>query len=298
MFERKGAFIGMLLSLSVGSLIFLGASYVADNTKRIMKLTFKADDGLGSDVQIYEDTDMLTDVVPEQTAERLKEVPELSMVSPVRYMLGEIPLIDGSFKWTEYYAEVVEEEGFEPNPVLMEKYNGVAVRTGEDDYKLKVNIYGYDDEMLTSLNEYLLEGEIDPEQMRRQNTVIFKPLMGGQGTYEGVDIQNGDVITLKTPDNAEASPEVLRFLSADEQYQEQNFKVAALVSRPLAKVETFIGDDGTNRIDIIMTNEQMRENFGVEGYHTVSIGFERGSGCRVLRLSKIREIIIGCRNVW
>ena len=292
MFERKGAFIGMLLSLSVGSLIFLGASYVADNTKRNNELTFKADDGLGSDVQIYEDTDMLTDVVPEQMAERLKEVPELSMVSPVRYMLGEIPLIDGSFKWTEYYAEVAEEEGFEPNPVLMEKYNGVAVRTGEDDYKLKVNIYGYDDEMLTSLNEYLLEGEIDPEQMRRQNTVIFKPLMGGQGTYEGVDIQNGDVITLKTPDNAGVSPEVLRFLSADEQYQEQNFKVAALVSRPLAKVETFIGDDGTNRIDIIMTNEQMRENFGVEGYHTVSIALKEGADAGTAA-DKIREITSG-----
>ena len=128
--------------------------------------------------------------------------------------------------------------------------------------------------------------------MRRQNTVIFKPLMGGQGTYEGVDIQNGDVITLKTPDNAEASPEVLRFLSADEQYQEQDFKVAALVSRPLAKVETFIGDDGTNRIDIIMTNEQMRENFGVEGYHTVSIALKEGADAGTAA-DKIREITSG-----
>ena len=277
MFERKGAFAAMLLSLAVGSLIFLGASYVAENTKRNNELTFKADDGLGSDIQIYEQSDVLSDVVPEHTVEQLKGLQELKSVSPVSYMLGELPLSDGRLKWTKYYAEVAEEEGFEPDPELMEKYNGVAVRTGSEDYKLKVNIYGYDDGMLEALNEYLLEGEIDPEQMRKQNTVIFKTLMGGQGTYEGVDIGTGDTISLKTPLTPEAPPEVLRFLSADDQYREQEFEVTALTSRPLAKVDTFIEDNGTNRIDIIMTNEQMKQNFGTEGYHTVSISLDESA---------------------
>lgn len=276
MFERKGAFVTMLLSLSVGSLIFLGAFYTAENTKRNNELTFKADDGLGSDIQIFEQTDVLTDVVPEQTVEQLKGLPQLKAVSPVGYMLGELPLSDGRFKWTKYYAEVAGEEGFEPDPELMEKYNGVAVKTDSGGYKLKVNIYGYDDEMLEALNEYLLEGEIDPEQMREDNTVIFKTLMGGQGTYEGIDISAGDTVTLKTPLMPAAAPEVLRFLSGDDQYREQEFKVTALTSRPLAKVDTFIEDDGTNRVDIIMTNEQLRKSFGVEGYHTVSISLDEG----------------------
>lgn len=292
MFARKGAFIGMLLSLSAGCLIFLGATYVADNTRRNNELTFKADDGLGSDIQIYEETDKLTDTVPEGAAEQLRAIPELETVSPVRYMLGELPLLDGSFKWPSFFAETAGQEEFEPNPEIMEKYNGVAVQTGEGDYKLKVNIYGYDDEMLEALEAYLLEGEIDPEQMRAQNTVILKTLMDGQGNYDGLAVLPGDTITLKTPVSQEASQEVLRFLSADDQYQEQQFQVAALTSRPMAKVDTFIGDSGRDEVDIIMTNEQMKQNFKVTGFHAISINLKEGADAEQVA-NDIRQVISG-----
>ena len=52
MFARKGTFAGILLSLSIGSVIFLGAAYVTDNTRINNELTFAADDGLGSDIQV------------------------------------------------------------------------------------------------------------------------------------------------------------------------------------------------------------------------------------------------------
>ena len=154
MFSRKGTFIGILLSLSIGSVIFLGAAYVAENTRINNRLTFAADDGLGSDIQVYKESDSLSDIIPEQTVEQIKSIEGLDSVLPVRYMLGEIPLNDGILKWTSYFPEIAELEGFYPNPEVMEKYNGQIVQTGEDDYKLKVNIYGYDDDMLEKLNDY------------------------------------------------------------------------------------------------------------------------------------------------
>lgn len=51
-------------------------------------------------------------------------------------------------------------------------------------------------------------------------------------------------------------------------------EIAALTSRPLGKVETYIGDDGQGEVDLIMTNEQMEQNFGVTGYQTVSISLK------------------------
>ena len=54
MFSRKGTFIGILLSLSIGSVLFLGTAYVTENTRINNELTFAADDGLGSDIQVYE----------------------------------------------------------------------------------------------------------------------------------------------------------------------------------------------------------------------------------------------------
>ena len=295
MFARKGAFAGVLISLSAGSLILLGTAYVTENTRINNELKFKADDGLGSDMQVLEDSDVLSDVMPEDTAARLRDIKGIKSAYAVRYMPGEISLPDGMLKWTSYYPEIAGEEGFDPDPVLMEKYNGIAVQTGEDDYKLKVNIYGYDDGMLEEMNEYLLEGSIDPEKMRKENTVILKTLMGGQGTYEGISLSSGDSIQLKTPVNTEVSQEVLKFLAEENQYREKNFKISALASRPLAKVDTYIGDDGTNRVDIIMTNEQMKENFGVEGYQTMSIRLEEGADAEHVS-AEIQKVTSGIRK--
>ena len=271
MFSRKGTFIGILLSLSIGSVIFLGAAYVAENTRINNRLTFAADDGLGSDIQVYKESDSLSDIIPEQTVEQIKSIEGLDSVLPVRYMLGEIPLNDGILKWTSYFPEIAELEGFYPNPEVMEKYNGQIVQTGEDDYKLKVNIYGYDDDMLEKLNDYLLEGAINPDQMRSENTVILKTLMSGQGDYNGIDIKTGDEVQVRVPKDSKAEPEILKFLSNEQNYSTLKLKIDGLVSRPLGKVETFIGDTGDSNVDIIMTNEQMEKNFGVTGYQTISI---------------------------
>ena len=298
MFSRKGTFIGILLSLSVGSVIFLGAAYVTENTRINNELTFAADDGLGSDIQVYEASDSLKDTIPEKTVEELKELSGLENVFPVRYMLGEIPLYDGILKGTSFFAETAGEEGLDPEPEIMEKYNGQIVQTGEDDYRLKVNIYGYDDEMLESLNDYVLEGSIDPDQMRKENTVLFKTLMDGQGNYDVIDIGAGDTVQIRTPEDPEAEGETLKFLSGGEDYRDRSLKIGALISRPLAKVETYIGDDGVSNVDIIMTNEQMEENFGVTGYRTSSMSLpENADGEAAARgAEEIRDTVSGIRR--
>ena len=295
MFSRKGTFIGILLSLSVGSVIFLGAAYVTENTRINNELTFAADDGLGSDIQVYEESDSLKDTIPEKTAEELKGISGLESVLPVRYMLGEIPLDDGMLRSGSFFAETAGEEGFEPDPVIMEKYNGQIVQSGEDDYRLKVNIYGYDDEMLESLNDYVLEGSIDPDQMREENTVLFKTLMDGQGNYDVIGIGAGDTVRLRTPEDPEADGEALKFLGREEDYRDTELKIGALISRPLAKVDTYIGDDGLSNVDIIMTNEQMEKNFGVTGYQTISISLPEGTDAEdaAKAADEIRGVVSG-----
>ena len=178
----------------------------------------------------------------------------------------------------------------------MENYNGLALRTGEDDYALKVNIYGYDDAMLESLNDYLLEGEIRPDQMRGDNSVILKTLMDGQGNYDGVCVAPGDAVDLTTVSSPEVPQEALRFQGESGWYQSASLPVAAVVSRPLAKVNTYIGDEGTTVIDIIMTNEQMEQNFGVKDYQTISISADPETGAEAVspELGKLAKNISRC----
>lgn len=289
MFGKISSFFGILFSLSIGGIIFLGATYVTENTKIHNELTFKADDGLGSDIQVFEVSDDLGDMIPGYMAEEIRKIPGVEAVNTMNYMLGEIPLYDGKLVWTSYFAETDPSDDLKPDPLLMEKYHGMATIEGDDDYKLKVNIYGYDDEMLLELSDYLLEGNIDPDAMRKGDTVIFKTIMGGQGTYDGIDIKTGDFITLKTPKNTEVPVEVLRFQEEDSFYTEQKFEVTALASRPLAKTDTFIGDNGESMVDIIMTKEQMEKYFGVTGYHNMGITLKEGADGEAVS-SEIRKL--------
>lgn len=271
MFARKRTFVGILLSLAMGSVIFLSASYVITNTKSNNDLLFAADDGLGSDIQLTEERGLLSQTIPEETVRALRVTEGISAVQPVGYMLGEVSLENGAFKWPSYYAETADEPGFEPDPEVMTRYGGKIVQTGEEDYRLKVNIYGYDDAMLSELSPYLLEGTIDPEAMRENDTVIVKPLIDGQGNHDGIDLALGDALTLKTPRDAKAEDDVLHFDSAPENYAGTNVGVSAMVSRPLGKVKTTIGDDGQSTVDIIMTQAQLEKYFGTSGYQTVSV---------------------------
>lgn len=276
MCSRKETFAGILLSLSIGSVIFLGAFYFTENTKTNNELTFKADDGLGSDIQIYEQPDTLDAVIPEQDMEEIEKTDGIRQFHLVRYLLGEIPLNNGKLVWTSYFADVANDPSNPPDENLREKYNGLVVQTGEDDYKIKVNLYGYDDEMLEALNDYLLEGTIDSGQMKKENSVIVKTVMDGQGNYDGIDIHINDILDVKTLRTADVPAKALKFQGKRGWYQEKRLKVSAIASRPLAKVDAFIGDDGTDEVDLIMTNEQMKENFGVTDYRTISISLEDG----------------------
>lgn len=296
MFSQKRTFVGILFSLSVGSIIFLGTTYVTENSKVNNELTFKTDDGLGSDISMYIDSDTMKEEIAETMEEEIAQVEGIKEIHPVRYQLGEVAFENGSFRWPQFFPETSEDEKDPPNPELMSKYNGIAVKSGKDDYKIKINLYGYDDDLLKQLEEYLLEGSIEPDSMRKNNTVIFKTIMDGVGNYDSVSIHPGDPITIRTIKQGRYNEETCRFLSEDENYQNQELKICALVNRPLAKVDTYIGDNGTDQFDVIMTSEQMERLFGTTGYQTISISLDKkiDSNKVIEELAKITQSLESC----
>ena len=277
LFERKGTFIGIIIALSLGQILFLGTAYVIQNARVHNALTFKADDGLASDIQVYEDSLSLSDVIPSNAANILEATEGVASVNPVRYTLGELPLENGLFRWPEYYPETAGQEGFEPDPLIMERFHGTITRQSEKDYRIKTNVYGYSDQMLEELADYLLEGSIEPKSMLKKDTVILKTLMDGQGNYDGIDLSPGDSIRLKVPKNASVPEAALRFEGEEDWYLEKEFTVAAVVSRTLGKNDNFIGDNGTSTVGVIMTNQQMQEHFGIDGYDSIGITLDKGA---------------------
>ena len=118
--------------------------------------------------------------------------------------------------------------------------------------------------MIEQLRDFILEGEIQPETIKNNNQVIVTANMDGQGNYFFYGKKPGDTITLRVPKTENYTDELLKFQSGEENYIEKEFEIAAIVNRPLAQEKDFLNTEvWKNAQSVIMTGEQMEENFGI-----------------------------------
>lgn len=294
-FANKTASAAIILSVAIGGIVFLSGSFIIRNTQINNELSLKTDDGLGSDVQIYEQSENLKDVIGKEVVKDISEISGVKEVHAVSYTLGEVFFEKNLVLWDSYLAELANDPEWLPDTSIMEKYNGLGLRDENGDYRLKTNVYGYDDGMLDSLSEYIIEGSIDCQSLKQDNKVILKTWVDGQGNASGIDIHPGDTITLKVPKADCEDADVLKFLGPESDYLEKEFVIGAIVSRPMAKNTCYIGDDGTSSLDIIMTNEQMQENFQMEGYNMACIQLEEQSDVEAI-IDQVAEKIQNVKN--
>lgn len=265
MFANKRKVVGILLSLSIGGCIFLCTTYMVENLKVHAELSLKSDDGLSSEYRIGLKSNSLEDTIPESVADQIKSMPETDQVYATKYTLGEIQLTKGEFladeRWKDFFQYQNEE------PYFIQRYAGICNQQEDGTYRIKYDVYGYDDAMMEQLRDYVLEGEILPESIKKENQVIVTANMDGQGNYYFYGKKPGDTITLRVPKPEAYTDDLLKFQSKEENYIEKEFVIAAIVSRPLAQEQDFLNTEvWENAQSIIMTNEQMKENFGITNY--------------------------------
>lgn len=265
MFANKRKVVGILLSLSIGGCIFLCTTYMVENLKVHAELSLKSDDGLSSEYRIGLKSNSLEDTIPESVADQIKSMPETNQVYATKYTLGEIQLTKGEFladeRWKDFFQYQNEE------PYFIQRYAGICNQQEDGTYRIKYDVYGYDEAMIEQLRDYVLEGEILPETIKKENQVIVTANMDGQGNYYFYGKKPGDTITLRVPKPEAYTDDLLKFQSEEENYIEKEFVIAAIVSRPLAQEQDFLNTEvWENAQSIIMTNEQMKENFGITNY--------------------------------
>lgn len=265
MFANKRKVVGILLSLSIGGCIFLCTTYMVENLKVHAELSLKSDDGLSSEYRIGLKSNSLEDTIPESVADQIKSMPETNQVYATKYTLGEIQLTKGEFladeRWKDFFQYQNEE------PYFIQRYAGICNQQEDGTYRIKYDVYGYDEAMIEQLRDYVLEGEILPETIKKENQVIVTANMDGQGNYYFYGKKPGDTITLRVPKPEAYTDDLLKFQSEEENYIEKEYIIAAIVSRPLAQEQDFLNTEvWENAQSIIMTNEQMKENFGITNY--------------------------------
>lgn len=274
MFLNKRRAIGILLSLSVGSCIFLCTTYLVENLKVHAEMSLKSDDGLGSEYRIFVKSDSLADTIPASAVEEMKKIPGLSQMYATKYTLGELTIRKEQLAWETYFDEVNKDSYFAGH------YGGICVDKGDETFGIRYGVYGYDAGMLNELSDFLLEGGIQVKDLEEGNKVIAVANMDGQGNYDFYGIHPGDTVTLRVPKKQNCPPEVLKFDSKASDYVEKELEVAAIVSRPLAREDNFLcvnGWEGSNTQSIIMTHQQMEENFAISDYSIVNASPEPGA---------------------
>lgn len=295
-FENKTSSTAIIMSIAIGGIIFLSGSFIIYNTKINNELSLKTDDGLGSDMQIYEDSQELSDVIGKDVIENIAQIPGVKIIDAVSYTLGEVCFEKEKVIWDSYIAELADDPSWLPDEEVMEKYNGAGLRDENGDYRLKTNVYGYDENMLEALKEYVIEGNIDFSSMNQDNSIILKTWIDGQGNTDGIDVHPGDTIALKVPKSDSRDSEILKFIGDDSEYTEKEYVISAVVSRPMAKNTCYIGDDGMNSLDIIMTNEQMESNYGIAGYNMACIQLQNSDIDSQSIADEIANYISGTRK--
>lgn len=276
MFSNKRKVLGILLSLSIGGCIFLCTTYMVENLKVHAELSLMSDDGLGSEYRISLKSDSLQDTIPEDVAEKIKNMPETDDVYATKYTMGELQLSRNEFlaeeDWSDYFKYQNQDAYF------IQRYNGICNQQQDGTYRIKYNVYGYDEAMIEQLNDFILEGEIQPEKIKNGNQVIVTANMDGQGNYYFYGKKPGDTITLRVPKQENYTDDLLKFQSVQENYIEKEFEIAAIVSRPLAQEEGFLNvEPWKNAQSVVMTNEQMEENFGINNYNFINASPADGS---------------------
>ena len=183
--------------------------------------------------------------------------------------MGEIKLAENEFLTEEDWGDYFKYQNQEP--YFIQRYDGICNQQEDGNYRIKYNVYGYDEAMIEQLQDFILEGEIQPETIKNNNQVIGTANMDGQGNYYFYGKKPGDKITLRVPKTENYMDELLKFQSDEENYIEREFEIAAIVNRPLAQEKDFLNKGvWTNAQSVIMTGEQMKENFGITDYSFIN----------------------------
>lgn len=269
MFANKRKVIGIILSLSIGGCIFLCTTYMVENLKVHAELSLISDDGLGSEYRISLKSNSLKDTIPEAVADKIKNMSETSDVSATKYTMGDLQFSENEFLAEEVWRDYFRTQNQEP--YFIERYDGICNQQEDGKYRIKYNVYGYDEVMIEQLQDFILEGEIQPETIKNNNQVIVTANMDGQGNYYFYGKKPGDTITLRVPKTENYTDELLKFQGSEENYIEKDFEIAAIVSRPLAQEKDFLNTGvWKNAQSVIMTGEQMEKNFGITDYSFIN----------------------------
>lgn len=278
MFRNKKGFIIIILSMSIGGILIIKNNYsgvvyekmIEDNDKDfytngdfiLNKLSFNEENNGINDKQISQIKNI----------DGIKEVKTASILR-TRMDIPKDKMLD-----LAYYKQLNE------NSARMDNGYDLIENKKINGYTIKQQLKGYNDEMLNSLNDYLVSGKIDIEKMKNSNEIVlYMPHTYGEGYRDTVigggnpvaDIKVGDTVKIKAPKDKIDEELYWNMKDGDNyNYNYYEFKVGAIVNYSFADDFLYSPNQG---IDIITSSKYLEKITNVNTYNLVYANMEKGA---------------------
>ena len=261
-FRNKKSFSTIILSMSLGSAIFIVSGFYA-HLAQIQGKKVAETSNINTDYKIsMTPLRPMSDGLSKDNIEEIQNLKGIESVKSIQVLYSRM-LLDESQIAEPAYFEQMNSFAYYKNVLkglLTEDKNTGGII-------LKNNLYGYDDSLLKRLDKYLLDGEIDINKMKNEDIALIRiPHPIGPNV---VDLKVGDKVkvTFREDFNCEETTET------SGKYVTKEFIVGGIVDELIDNADYYTGKDS---VDLVIPSSKFKSNIGFENYQIVNIDKKSG----------------------
>ncbi|GAA0219599.1 ABC transporter permease [Metaclostridioides mangenotii] len=278
-FRNKVGFIIIILSMSIGGLMIIKTDYAfsrGDKMKEVsnMETFMNGDFVLSANGAIDQNSG-----IDASQVKKIEEIKGISEVKAAKIFYTRMVANKKDILEPNYFKN--REKGMYTKKVL----DGLLMNDKDsDNILIKQKLKGFNTSMLNSLSKYLVEGKIDVNKMKNNNTaIVYNPYV--VEPYKGrsdvvnhntgkplMDIKIGDTIKVKMP-KGKADPEVYWKGQDNYEYEEFEFTVGGIVDYPYADDNLYTSES----VDVIVSDNYLSSLTDVNNYSIIYANMDKGA---------------------
>lgn len=258
--RNKSGFAITLISMCLGSVMFLASSFYSDLMKDQQKKLEEVS-RVNTDFKIS-----MIITKPMYAGYSIKDIEDIRSINGVenvdeiRSLYARMFLKENQILDKEYFKK--ENEGTYTKNVL----GGLLVDCGNGDKILKSGVYGYNDTLLKKLDKHLAKGNVDLKEMNNEEVAIaMVPKNNGKYTV-GVDI--GDKLKVTFREDGISSEEYFKMTDTGGKYITKEFKIVGIVNELVDYSDYYVDD---NSVNLVLSNKQFEKFSGYKNAQIVNI---------------------------
>lgn len=258
--RNKSGFAITLISMCLGSVMFLASSFYSD----LMEDQQKKLDEVSK-----VNTDFKISMIPTKPMyagysakdiDNIRSINGVEDVGEIRNLYARMFLKENQILDKEYFKE--ENEWTYNKDVLA----GLLVDCGNGDKILKSGVYGYNDTLLKKLDKHLAKGNVNLKEMNNEEVAIaMVPKNNGKYTV-GVDI--GDKLKVTFREDGISSEEYFKMTDTGGKYITKEFKIVGIVNELVDYSDYYVSD---NSVNLVLSNKQFEKFSGYKNAQIVNI---------------------------